>query len=97
MNKCLKYGLLFVLIHLSILAIEDNLFTKLSGGQYEGIMMLLGFFTIVFEFPLFLIVHIFNFNFLWLSVPYVIFNYFIGSIVYFLIGLLIGYIREYAR
>lgn len=96
MKKCLKYGLLFALIHLDILIINDNVFTMLSG-KYEALPMLFWMVALVFEFPVFLAPHIFNFSFQLYSKQYFIFYYLVGSIFYFAIGLLVGYIREYAR
>jgi len=96
MKKCLKYALILVLIHLLVIAINDCLLTRISG-KYEGGLMLFGMIAIVFESPLLLIQHVFNISFSWPSAQYILYYYFFGSFIYFLIGLLIGYIREYTH
>lgn len=96
MKKCLKYGFVLVLIHLLVITINDCLLTKISG-KYEGGLMLFGMIAIVFESPLLLIQHVFNINFSWPSAQYILYYYFFGSVIYFLIGLLVGYIREYTH
>lgn len=96
MKKCLKYSFVLVFIHLLIITINNCLVTKISG-KYEGGLMLFGLPAFVFELPLLLIQYIFNISFSWPSTQYVVYYYFFGSFIYFLIGLLIGYIREYAR
>ena len=96
MRKCLKYGLMLIAIHLLVIGLNDFL-TKNISGKYEGGLMLFGMFALVFESPMLLIQHVLNINFSWPSTQYALYYYLVGSFVYFLIGLLIGYIREYTH
>lgn len=94
MKRPVKYGLIAVFIHLFIILISDFIFPKISGEKYEAIMALFTFPELIYESPLLFVRHIFNISFQWLSIAYLIFNYLIGSMLYFLIGAFFAYVRS---
>lgn len=97
MKKRYKYALIFLFIHIFILVFSDSglIHLKLSQATSGGLADLLWMFAFPFESPLFFIGrHPCLESFVGSDQGHFIFWYIVGPLFYFLVGFIIGYLRE---
>jgi hypothetical protein len=91
MKKWIKWGMVFAILHVVIFTTSVYIDTKMPS-EYVAIGALFTFVELIYELPLMFIIRIFNINLQSLSVSDLFFNYIIGSLLYFFIGVFLYYL-----
>jgi len=95
MKKPIKFATIFISLHIFLSAINDLFIMQLPAERYEALGVIIGIPIFVYESPFLFIQHVFNLaNMESSNSVHFIIHYLGGSILYFFIGLLVGYTRS---